>query len=261
VNFPAVKSSVSAFLDGNAGTILTAGGVVGTVTTAVLSAKAHAKATVVLIQAEAQYALEHDDVGRMDTKDKALLVWPHYVPPVIIGSLTVGSIVAANMVSAKKAAALTAAYAVADGRLTEYKDKVAEKLTGPKKQAIHDEIAQDRVTKNPPTDKEVIIIASGEVLCHDSLTGRYFHSTVEQIRKAEHIINNELATCQYASLSQFFDEIGLTETAFSDTVGWSALNQDTPFELQLSAVVTPEQKPCISIDYSILPTPDYTRSY
>lgn len=257
----AIKVGAERFLSDNASTILTSAGVVGTVTTAVLSAKGHLKAHLVLQQAEHEYAIEHDGLGRLDTKDKVLLVWPHYVPPVIVGGLTVSSIVAANMVSAKKAAALAAAYTVADGRLAEYKDKVTEKLTGPKKQAIQDEIAQDRVTKNPPSDKEVIIIASGEVLCHDSLTGRYFHSTVEQVRKAEHVINTELATCQYASLSQFYDEIGLTPTAYSDTVGWSALNQDTPFELQLSTVMTPDQKPCISIDYSILPTPEYTRSY
>lgn len=261
MNLPDLKSSVVAFMDGNAATILTTGGVVGTVTTAVLSAKGHLKAMDVLREAEMDYAVQTDNVGRLDSKDKALLIWQHYVPPVVIGSLTVSSIVAANMVSAKKAAALTAAYAVADGRLTEYKDKVAEKLTGPKKQAIQDEIAQDRVTNNPPSSNEVIIIASGEVLCHDSLTGRYFHSTVEQIRKAEHVINSELATCQYASLSQFYDEIGLPNTSFSDTVGWSALKQDVPFELQLSTVMTPDQKPCISIDYSILPTPEYTRTY
>jgi hypothetical protein len=260
MNFHAVKTATGAFLESNAGTILTAGGVVGTVTTAVLSAKGHLKAMDVLREAERDYAIQSDNVGQLDTKDKALLVWPHYVPPVIIGGLTVSSIVAANMVSAKKAAALAAAYTVADGRLTEYKDKVAEKLTGPKKTAIQDEIAQDRVTKNPPSN-EVIIIASGEVLCHDSLTGRYFHSTVEQIRKAEHVINQELANCQYASLSEFYDEIGLRQTAYSDTVGWSVLNQDVPFELQLSTVMTPDQKPCISIDYSILPTPDYNRSY
>jgi hypothetical protein len=261
MNFPDVKSSVGAFLEGNAGTILTAGGVVGTVTTAVLSAKGHHKAMGRLAEAEMDRRIETDNQSRLDTKEKVLILAPHYVPPAIIGSLTVSSIVAANMVSARKAAALAAAYTLADGRLTEYKEKVAEKLTGPKKQAIQDEIAQDRVTNNPPKSNEVIIIASGEVLCHDSISGRYFHSTVEQIRKAEHKISSDLANTQYASLSEFYDEIGLPATSLSDTVGWNGLNQDVPFELQLSTVMTPDQKPCITIDYSIMPTPEYTRSY
>lgn len=260
MNLHAVKSATSVFLESNAATLLTAGGVVGTVTTGTLAWRAGYKTAIrrqELVEEMAAESIEQP-LTRMEL---ARDTWQTNVPVVIIGGLAVSSIVAANMVSARKAAALAAAYAVADGRLTEYKDKVADKLTGPKKQAIQDEIAQDRVTKNPPSSNEVIIIASGEVLCHDSLTGRYFHSTVEQIRAAEHKINNELASCQYASLSQFYDEIGLNQTAFSDTVGWSALNQDVPFELQLSTVMTPDQKPCISIDYSILPTPDYTRSY
>ena len=205
MRFPEITQAVGRFAEQNAGTILTAGGVIGTVTTAVLSAKGHLKAMDVLREAETDYAVQHDNVGQLDTKDKALLIWPHYVPPVLIGTLTVSSIVAANMVSAKKAAALAAAYGIADGRLKEYQEKLAEKLTGPKNKAIRDEIAQDRVTSNPPKDNEVIIIASGEVLCHDSISGRYFHSTVEQIRQAEHKINTDLANHQYASLSDFYD--------------------------------------------------------
>jgi hypothetical protein len=255
VNFSVIKHSATHFMSENAGTILTTGGVVGCVTTGTLAWRAGY--STAMKRVELEEAVEEP----ISKTDLAKATWQSNVPVVIIGGLAVSSIVAANMVSARKAAALAAAYAVADGRLVEYKDKVAEKLTGPKKTAIQDEIAQDRVTNNPPTDKEVIIIASGEVLCHESISGRYFHSTVEQIRKAEHYINNELATCQYASLSDFYSEIGLPSTALSDTIGWSALNQDVPFELQLSSVMTPDQKPCISVDYSILPTPEYTRSY
>jgi hypothetical protein len=257
MNFSVVKHSASAFLSENAATIFTAGGVVGTVTTGTLAWRAGYKTA--LKEGELNFHKEEDEPSA--TKGEVLKeTWQINIPPVIIGSLAVSSIVASNLVSARKAAALAAAYAIADGRLEEYKQKVQEKLTGPKNKAIKDEIAQDRVTNNPPS-KEVIIIASGEVLCHDSLTGRYFHSTVEQIRKAEHYINAELAGSQYASLSQFYDELGLPVTSYSDQVGWSALNQDVQFELNLSTVMTPDQKPCISIDYSILPTPEYHRTY
>lgn len=256
MNLSVVRHSASAFLSENASTIFTAGGVVGTVTTGTLAWRAGYKTAFKAIE------LSEQDIsaGPVTKMEIAKETWQINVPPVIIGSLAVSSIVASNLVSARKAAALAAAYAIADGRLEEYKNKVQEKLTGPKNQAIKDEIAQDRVMANPPS-REVIIIASGEVLFHDSLTGRYFHSTVEQVRKAEHYINNELATCQYASLSQFYDEIGLPTTSYSDQVGWSALNQDVPFDLKLSTVMTPDQKPCISIDYSILPTPEYHRTY
>lgn len=244
----------------NVTTILTTGGVVGTVTTALLTGKAAVAASKAIDKKEIERRVDQDGHGGLDRREKFLIAAPHYIPPVIVGGATIGAIIAANRVSAKEAAALAAAYGVANGQLEEYKAKVAEKLTGPKNQAIKDEIAQDRVNANPPS-KEVIVIASGEVLCHDTISGRYFHSTVEQIRKAEHYINAELANCQYASLSQFYDEIGLPTTALSETVGWNALNQDIPFQIELSTTTTPDQKPCIVLNYSFLPIPEFHRVY
>lgn len=251
------------FIGDNASTILTAGGVVGTVTTAVLAGRAGAKANELL----KEQAEEYENPSPMDKRpenpsrmDKIVLVAPVFVPPVITGSLTISAIIMAHRVSASKAAALAAAYGMTQSRFDEYRAKVAEKLTGPKKQGIDDEVAQDHVTRKPPTN-EVIILAGGDVLCYDMATGRYFRSTVEQIRRAEHVINNRLANCQYASLTEFYDEIGLPPTSFSDTVGWSALTQDMPFEVKLSTTMTPDEKPCIAIDFNILPTPDYARSY
>lgn len=252
--------SAGKFVQDNVTTILTAGGVVGTVTTALLTGKAAVAAEKAIGEKETQRRIDQDGHGGLDRREKFLIAAPHYIPPVVVGSATIGAIVMANRISAKEAAALAAAYGVANNQLEEYKAKVAEKLTGPKNQAIKDEIAQGRVDANPPS-KEVLIIASGEVLCHDSISGRYFHSTVEQIRKAEHYINNELATCQYASLSQFYDELGLPATALSEVLGWNALNQDIPFQLELSTTTTPDQKPCIVVNYSILPTPEYHRVY
>lgn len=261
MNLTAAKLATSAFLESNAATLLTAGGVVGTVGTGTLAWRAGYKTAMTRVDMIIQQSEDENHIADISKTDLAKETWKVNAPVVVLGGLTISSIIASNVVSARKAAALAAAYALADGRLTEYKDKVAETLTGPKKQKIDDEIAQDRVTNNPPRDNEVIIIASGEILCMDSISGRYFHSTVEQIRKAEHTVNAELASSQYASLSDFYDEIGLKPTSLSDTIGWNALNQDVMFEIKLSTTTTPDQKPCIVVDYSILPTPEYHRSY
>lgn len=248
------------FLGDNASTILTAGGVIGTVTTAILTGKASFKAAE-LIAAEEMVILEANgtSLGEMTKTEKVKLVWPLYIPPVIIGTATVGSIVAANMMSAKRAAALAAAYGISERNLREYKDKVQEKLTPNKKTQIDDEIAQDRVNENPPT-KEVIILAGGDVLCFDMHTGRYFRSNVERIKKAENHVNQELFNHQYASLSFFYDEIGLPPTSFSDEVGWN-MGQTGVLEVQFSTTMTPEEEPCIAIDFTNPPKTDYTQLY
>ena len=54
---------------------------------------------------------------------------------------------------------------------------------------IRDEIAQDRVNANPPNSREVLIAGTGEVLFFDMLTGRYFQSTMEDIKRAENKVN------------------------------------------------------------------------
>ncbi|MDQ3398874.1 MAG: DUF6353 family protein, partial [Deinococcota bacterium] len=218
-----VHNVATRYMKQNSSAILTAGGVIGTVATAVLSGRAAVKAHDILAferTLEECTSTPDTEPKELSKSQKALLVWPAFIPPVLVGTATIGSIVAANYMSARRAAALAAAYGMSQKQLEEYKAKVTEKLTGPKRQAIDDEIAQDRVTNNPPKDKEVIILAGGDVLCYDMLTGRYFRSTVEQVRKAESKINADLVNHQYASLSSFYDEIGLPATNFTDTVGW-----------------------------------------
>jgi hypothetical protein len=248
----------------NSSAILTAGGVIGTVATAVLSGRAAVKAQDILAferTLEDCTSTPDTEPKELSKSQKALLVWPQFIPPVLVGSATIGSIVAANLMSARRAAALAAAYGMSQKQLEEYKGKITEKLTGPKRQAIDDEIAQDRVTNNPPKDKEVIILAGGDVLCYDMLTGRYFRSTVEQIRKAESEINADLVNHQYASLSSFYDKIGLPATNFTDTVGWGLHGQDLPLSVQLSTIMTPDEKPCVAIDFDTQPSFNYQQSY
>jgi hypothetical protein len=261
---------VTRYTKENSSAILTAGGVVGTVATAVLSGRAAVKAQDILYrdmlsrEREFESAMNDDVVLPFiePTKtQKAALVWPVFVPPVLVGVATVGSIVAANYMSAKKAAALAAAYGMSQKQLEEYKEKISEKLTGPKAQAIDDEIAQDRVNNNPPKDNEVIILAGGDVLCYDELTGRYFRSTVEQIRKAESKINADLVHHQYASLSSYYDEIGLPATNLTDTIGWGIHDQEIPLKVKLSTTMTPDDKPCVSINFNPMPVPNYSQSY
>jgi hypothetical protein len=259
IDLTSLREGAQRFMKDNATTILTGTGVVGTVATAVLTAKASFAACEKLILEETNYAVEHDGHGGFNTKDKIKVVWPLYIPPVAVGSATVASIVLANRMSAQRAAALAAAYGLAESRLQEYRGKVLEKVTGPKGIAIDDEVAQDRVNRNPP-EGQVIILAGGEVLCYDMYTDRYFRSTVEAIRKAENDINGELFHHQYASLSSFYEKVGLPPTSFSDEVGW---NQATtgPVELRFSTVKSPDEKPCIAFDFIVPPRPDYSQLY
>lgn len=236
----------------NATAILTAGGVAGTVGTAVLTGRASFKAAELIKEKESD-AWEVSDLNK---KEKVFLVWPLFLPPVGLGGATIASIIMANRLSAKKAAALAAAYGISEKSFQEYREKALEKLGVNKEQKVRDEVAQDRVSKNP--NNEVIIIGGGEVLCYDMLTGRYFRSSVEKIKKAESNMHSEIYHHMYASLTSFFDDIGLPPTDYTEEVGWNSNNVP---EVQFSTTLTPDDKPCIAINFNNTPRPDYAQTY
>lgn len=264
--FNDVKQRAQELLQENATTILTVGGVVGTVTTAVLTGRSTFQAAERILLEEADRIAEvrpHTPPGEtvtiepLTTKDKVKLIWLLYIPPVAAGVITVSSIIMANRMSAQKVAALAAAYGLSEKQFREYKDKVTEKVTGPKATAIDDELAQDRVNNTPGGG--TIVIMDGEVLCFDEPTGRYFRSTMDAINKAVNRTNEEILHHNYASASFFYEELGLKPTTWSDDVGWNVNNL---VDLKISTVLAPEnQRPCLSIDFRYLPSADYIRGY
>ena len=236
-------------------TVLTGMGVTGVVTTAYLTGRASFKAAEIIRREEIVKTLPPD---KLTNKEKFKLVWPLYVAPVSVGCTTITAIVVANHTASKRIAALTVASGISERALTEYKAKVLEKLGEKKEMAIRDEVAQDRVASTP-VNKEVLVIGAGDVLCFDLLTGRYFQSTVEKIRQAEIKINYEILNHMYASLSRFYDEIGIPPTPYSDTVGWNGLTDR--FEVMFSTVMSPDNRPCIAVDFSHPPVAEYTNLY
>lgn len=239
-------------LENHSTTILSGVAVAGTVTTAVLTGRASFKAARIIENEETMRTVAwHDGESHlpptvMSRPTKVKLVWTQYLPPVASGVLTITSIVVANKISSKKIAALAVAGGISERALQEYKEKVVEKLGERQDQKIRDDIAQDRVTKNPYSS-EVVLVGTGDVLCMDMLTGRYFRSSVEDIKRAENKINHEILNTMGASLSEFQDELGLPPTDYTEKVGW-----DGPDLVQtlLSTTMTPDQRPCICVDFN-----------
>lgn len=236
----------------NSTTILTAMGVGGTVATAYLTGRATFRAAEILAEEDME------ELKELDKLDKVKKVWQLYIPPASMGIITIASIIAANRISSRKIAALVVASGISDRALNEYKAKVVEKFGERKETTIRDEIAQERVLATPANSREIVLAGTGEVLCFDMLTGRYFQSTVEEIRRAENRVNYEMIHFMHASLSMFYEEIGLPPTPYTDSVGW---NMNNHMEVKLSTVMSTDNRPCIAIDFSKQPLPDYDNTW
>jgi hypothetical protein len=258
-----VQSSVRKLVSDNATTILTAGGVVGTVTTAILAGRAGYKAAEIITFEERKHFIEThkpledwNSVEPLSKTDKVKLVGLQFVLPVMTGVGTIAAIVFAHRMSAQKAAALAAAYGYSEKQFREYKEKVEEKLTGVKKEQLEDELAQDRVNNTPGSNQ--IVVIEGEVLCFDASGGRYFMSTMEKIRQAVNTANEEILNHDSVSLSEFYDMIGLKPTSWSDDIGF---NMDNRVDLKYTTTTADNGRPCIVIDFVRLPKPDFHRAY
>jgi hypothetical protein len=169
---------------------------------------------------------------------------------------TMACIIMANKVSSRRIAALALASGITERAFQEYKTKVVERLGKTNHSKIQEEIAQERILRNPNDTREVIITGSGDVLCYDMLTGRYFMSSAEKIRRAENKINRELNNFMYASLTQFYEDVGLSPTTYTDMVGWQG-NEN--LEVQISTVMSDDEKPCLAIDFAPQPSSEYHR--
>ena len=254
--FNVVWEKLAGTVDEHKTTILTGIGVAGTVTATVLSGRAGYKAALLVDYEETMRQANRQEP--MTMKDKVVMVAPQWVPAAGTCLLACTATVFSNRLSAKETAAMAAMYSMSDKTFQEYKEKVREKLGQNKEQAVKDEIAQERINNNPPTDSTVIITGNGDVLCYDVLSDRYFRSTVENIKRAENEVNALILNEDEVSLGRFYEEIGLKVTPFSDTVGW---NLENKCDLEITTVLSPDNQPCIQIDFRRWPKSDYNRIY
>lgn len=254
------KSKVTKFFNDTKATlskhspeILTGIGIAGMITTTVLAVKATPKA-MWLIEEEKDI-LEKEKLTAVETVKTA---WKPYIPATITGVTSIACIIGASSVSARRNAALATAYQMSRAALTEYKSKVIETIGEKKERTVRDKVAQDKVEKNPVSKTEVIITDSGNALCFDALSGRYFNSSIDHIRKVVNDLNFRMIGGEmYISLNEFYNEIGLPDIKRGDDIGWNISRGQ--IELDFSSQLSEDGKPCIVIDYMVDPREDYSR--
>jgi Family of unknown function (DUF6353) len=245
----------------NSPAILTVVGVTGTITTAYLAGRASFQVSEILSRERKAREIKNQRAGELqypdpDFKENVKRVWQLYIPTAVSGVATISAIVVSNRIGSRRTAAIASAFALSEKAWDEYKDKVVEKIGTNKERVIRDEIAQDRIDSHPLSDRKVIITGTGDHLCYDAVTDRYFQSSMETLRKAQNDINAQILENNYASLADFFVCLGLRPTPGSYDVGW---NRDKLLEIEYTAVLGDDGKPCMSFNYTVQPIRDFHR--
>ena len=251
-NITNIIKGIKASISRHSPEILTGIGIAGMVTTTILAVKATPKA-IKLIEAEKR-AKHVDALSPVDT---VKTVWKCYIPAAMTGVSSIACLIGSNAINAKRNAALTTVYTLSEMARNEYKEKVIETIGEKKERTIKEKVDAERIKRDPVSKKEVIITEKGTTLCYDHVFGRYFKSDIDIINRAMNKINREIVINMYASLNDFYAELGLSPVEMGYDLGWNI--DDGTIEIEPSSQLADDGTPCLVIDYSISPKYNYSR--
>ena len=232
--------------------ILTGIGIAGMITSTVLAVKATPKAMELIRDREYQL-----DVAKLTAIETVKTAWKPYIPATVTAIASVSCIIGASKINYKRNAALATAYNLSERALIRYRDKVIETIGEKKEKEVREKVAQDDIDKNPVSKSRIYVTSKGTTLFRDDLSGRYFRSDLDLIKKAVNELNRDMTFQDYVSLQDFYNKIGLEPTKNSSYLGWNL--KDGLIELSYYACLADNDEPCIAIDYSIAPEYDFDR--
>lgn len=240
-------------------------GIASGVTTTILAVKATPKAIRLIEEAERDKACEYnekhndsDELAYSLTLTKAetfKVVWKCYIPAAISGAASVACLVGAHSINAKRNAVLATAYKLSETALMEYKNVIRDDFGEEKAKELSEKVMQRRIDNDPVTNREVLITGTGTQLCYDGISGRYFESDLNSIKAAVNKMNETMIHSMYASLNDFYYEIGLSNTELGDMLGWNL--DDGLLEISYGSMIANDGRPCITLDYTIAPRYDF----
>ena len=251
-NFSRLFKNVGASMRKNSPVIMTAIGIAGMTSTVVLAVKATPKALEKIEEKKQEKWV--DDLSPMET---VTATWKCYIPAAVTGVASAACLIGANSINTKRNVALAAAYKISETALSEYREKVIETFGEKKDQLIREKVAEKHVQEGSVNSTNVIFTGNGDTKCVDIMSGQYFMSNIDKVKKAENEVNKQMLEEGYVSLNDFYDYLNIEHTGFGDLLGWNL--DDGLISLQYSSHLTPEGVPCLAIQYGVPPKYEYDR--
>ena len=191
-------------------------------------------------------------------KQKALIYIKSYTPAALLLGGSLLCIFGGNHISKKRIAQLGAAYILSETTFKEYKEKTKELLGKKKAQDIEDDIVQDRVLKNPPTEANTFMPSMSNdktalSLWYDVISDRYFYSSAEIIRRAEIEAQRMLDKNGFVNLNDVYGILGIKEIPLGNDIGWQKdIHKDV--NLVIGAVLNDNQEPVGTLTMEVYPS-------
>lgn len=200
-----------------------------------------------------------DSCTQLEPLEVVKVTWKYYIPTFAMITIATGCIIGAYSVNIKRNAALATAYTLSEAALKEYKDKMIETVGEEKAEEIKQSILKDKVTKRPVDSETLHNPNNGDVLCLDTLSGRYFYSNKNKLDSAVNEINRMMRNETYISLNTFYDQIGLDDVAIGELLGWHI--DEGYLDIHYGSVVMDDGTLYMVLEYHVAPMYDYDRMY
>ena len=194
----ALVKPVTAVVKKNAPQILSGLGIAFGIGAIGFTAKGTVKAVEIVKEKEAEK-------GEKLTKAEIVkATWKNYIPAASCGVASATCVIASTNISMRRLATMTAAYAMSENSLKEYKEKALEILGDKKEEKVRSSINQNYIEKHPPYNAIVENAKGGSTLCLDKFGGRYFYSDADTIRRAINDLNHMLNMDYHVALNDFY---------------------------------------------------------
>lgn len=245
-----VLKSVGITLKKRSSEIFTAIGIGGMITSVIFAVKATPKALELIEERKQETKSES-----LDVKEVVKTTWKCYIPTAAMCAASAACVIFAAHEGSKRSAALAAICSMSDAALREFQDKTEDIVGKEKVDEIKSAINKDKVESTPVVKNEVVVTGNGEQLCFDPLSGRYFKSSIEDIKKAVNTVNHQMLREMCVSLNDLYYELGLDSIKIGDILGWHVDGGcfEPSFDTQLSS----DGVPCIVLGWDIPPKYNY----
>lgn len=190
--------------------ILSALSVIGVVGTAILSAKATAKA-----------------LEQVDERDDT---WKCYIPTALVALATTMCIIGNGVLNRKTQASLLAAYAVLDRSYRQYRGKAKELFGEDADKKIRSSISVEQASPEIPEYDPKIFNAydldwgvdeqEKQHVFYEVVGQKMFVSTINRVRQAEQMLAHDVSEGAFKSVNDFYAYLGLEPVDGCDIIGW-----------------------------------------
>nr|DAG43877.1 MAG TPA: hypothetical protein [Caudoviricetes sp.] len=242
MNIKTMAKSVWAGAKKHSPEILIGMGIAGAASSVILAIRSTPKALILLEEKRQELGVE-----KLEAKEIIKTAAPVYIPTAVSFGVSVACIIGAGSVNARRNAALTAAYTLSESTLRTYRDKVLETVGEDKEREIRQKAAIEQQQKTPEPQTLVVSSAAGQLKCFDSLSGRYFVSTRNEIDKAVNEFNRQLRDDMRISLNDWYDLIGLDTNKLGDMLGWDI--ERGYVETCYASRLDEDGLPCLVVNY------------